>query len=386
MGSKSLTKSKGRSRLHRGVDDVGDGADEQRVAVPGGAGDAGRGRGRRRTRPVLDDEALAELFAHLVGDRAGRNVPRAPGREAEDDDDRRFRVVLCPGGAGGQRTGGCEQEGDDGTTQEGHDLSPRLLKELIAIFSLTSFAISGQPFRDAGSDAPDRDRGHRLREQDGKRGWPTAAGRVGLPLVGLPPWRALGVWPRLLKRRVGGAETDPPGLTRGKTSMRPIGLGYVGFRVGDLQEWRAYGTRHLGFQVVDRFGRQRRLPHGRSQAAGDGRGGRREGHQVSRLGGGGCRGARCHCGEDRGGGRSRAAGVAGAGAGTARCRPDRAERSAGAAAGDFPRAGGGGRSVQAGAQHLRVPYRAAGARPCGDDRRSESTRRWSSIAGCSASA
>ena len=36
--------------------------------------------------------------------------------------------------------------------------------------------------------------------------------------------------------------------------MRPQALGYVGFRTGDLDEWRAYGTRHLGFQVVDRSG------------------------------------------------------------------------------------------------------------------------------------
>ena len=34
--------------------------------------------------------------------------------------------------------------------------------------------------------------------------------------------------------------------------MRPIALGYAGFRAGDLSEWRSYGTRHLGFQVVDR--------------------------------------------------------------------------------------------------------------------------------------
>ena len=34
--------------------------------------------------------------------------------------------------------------------------------------------------------------------------------------------------------------------------MRPQALGYVGFRAGDLSEWRAYGTRHLGFQLVDR--------------------------------------------------------------------------------------------------------------------------------------
>jgi 2,3-dihydroxybiphenyl 1,2-dioxygenase len=34
--------------------------------------------------------------------------------------------------------------------------------------------------------------------------------------------------------------------------MRLQSLGYVGFRAGDLSEWRAYGTRHLGFQVVDR--------------------------------------------------------------------------------------------------------------------------------------
>jgi 2,3-dihydroxybiphenyl 1,2-dioxygenase len=34
--------------------------------------------------------------------------------------------------------------------------------------------------------------------------------------------------------------------------MRPRALGYVGFRAGDLAEWRAYATRHLGFQLVDR--------------------------------------------------------------------------------------------------------------------------------------
>src|SRR5687767_14434189 len=34
--------------------------------------------------------------------------------------------------------------------------------------------------------------------------------------------------------------------------MRPQALGYVGFRAGDLSEWRAYGTRHLGLQLVDR--------------------------------------------------------------------------------------------------------------------------------------
>jgi 2,3-dihydroxybiphenyl 1,2-dioxygenase len=36
--------------------------------------------------------------------------------------------------------------------------------------------------------------------------------------------------------------------------MRPNALGYVGLRAGDLAEWRAYGTQHLGFQVVDRSG------------------------------------------------------------------------------------------------------------------------------------
>jgi 2,3-dihydroxybiphenyl 1,2-dioxygenase len=34
--------------------------------------------------------------------------------------------------------------------------------------------------------------------------------------------------------------------------MRPQALGYVGFRATDLGEWRAYGTRHLGLQVIDR--------------------------------------------------------------------------------------------------------------------------------------
>src|ERR1700741_5124846 len=36
--------------------------------------------------------------------------------------------------------------------------------------------------------------------------------------------------------------------------MRPVALGYVGFRAADLSDWRDYSTRHLGFQVVDRSG------------------------------------------------------------------------------------------------------------------------------------
>jgi 2,3-dihydroxybiphenyl 1,2-dioxygenase len=34
--------------------------------------------------------------------------------------------------------------------------------------------------------------------------------------------------------------------------MRVLALGYVGVSAKDLGEWRSYGTRHLGFQVVDR--------------------------------------------------------------------------------------------------------------------------------------
>jgi 2,3-dihydroxybiphenyl 1,2-dioxygenase len=34
--------------------------------------------------------------------------------------------------------------------------------------------------------------------------------------------------------------------------MRPIALGYVGVSARDLGDWRDYGARHLGFQVVDR--------------------------------------------------------------------------------------------------------------------------------------
>jgi 2,3-dihydroxybiphenyl 1,2-dioxygenase len=36
--------------------------------------------------------------------------------------------------------------------------------------------------------------------------------------------------------------------------MRVLGLGYVGVSAKDLGDWRDYGTRHLGFQVVDRAG------------------------------------------------------------------------------------------------------------------------------------
>ena len=34
--------------------------------------------------------------------------------------------------------------------------------------------------------------------------------------------------------------------------MRPQALGYVGFSAKDLGDWRTYGTKHLGFQLVDR--------------------------------------------------------------------------------------------------------------------------------------
>jgi 2,3-dihydroxybiphenyl 1,2-dioxygenase len=34
--------------------------------------------------------------------------------------------------------------------------------------------------------------------------------------------------------------------------MRPTALGYVGISARDLGDWRDYGARHLGFQVVDR--------------------------------------------------------------------------------------------------------------------------------------
>jgi 2,3-dihydroxybiphenyl 1,2-dioxygenase len=34
--------------------------------------------------------------------------------------------------------------------------------------------------------------------------------------------------------------------------MRPVALGYVGVSARDLGDWRDYGARHLGFQVVDR--------------------------------------------------------------------------------------------------------------------------------------
>jgi 2,3-dihydroxybiphenyl 1,2-dioxygenase len=36
--------------------------------------------------------------------------------------------------------------------------------------------------------------------------------------------------------------------------MRPQALGYVGFSAKDLGDWRTYGTKHLGFQLVDKTG------------------------------------------------------------------------------------------------------------------------------------
>src|ERR1044072_6689658 len=34
--------------------------------------------------------------------------------------------------------------------------------------------------------------------------------------------------------------------------MLPQALGYVGFRAKDLDDWRSYGSRMLGFQLVDK--------------------------------------------------------------------------------------------------------------------------------------
>ena len=75
-------------------------AQQQRVTVGPRMGHDFAGDIAARSRPIVDDEGLAEQAAEFVGDDARHNVARAAGRETDDDGDRPFRVV---GGVGNSR-------------------------------------------------------------------------------------------------------------------------------------------------------------------------------------------------------------------------------------------------------------------------------------------
>ena len=77
-----------------GIDHVGHGAEEQRVAVLGGARGGFGGDAAARSRPVLDDELLAEGLAQTRADRAREKIARCPGRKAHDDAHRPRRIVV----------------------------------------------------------------------------------------------------------------------------------------------------------------------------------------------------------------------------------------------------------------------------------------------------
>ena len=97
IGARSLPKSKG-ERRDRGVDGIGDGRHQQRVAVLRRARDVFGGDAGAGARPVLDHDLLAEEPAHAGAHGARREVGDGAGPEADDDAHRTVRVVV-----GGER-------------------------------------------------------------------------------------------------------------------------------------------------------------------------------------------------------------------------------------------------------------------------------------------
>ena len=77
--------------------------DEQRVAVGRRRRDGLGADGGAATRPVLDDDVLADPVLQVLGDDAGERVDRAAGEERHDQLDGLCRIVLRPGRADGHR-------------------------------------------------------------------------------------------------------------------------------------------------------------------------------------------------------------------------------------------------------------------------------------------
>ena len=142
-------------------------------------------------------------------------------------------------------------------------------------------------------------------------------------------------------------------------------LGYIGVRADSLEDWSNYAGK-TPRPPARRQGRQDgRLPHGRPQAAHHRRRLRRQGHQLLRLGSGGCRGARRSRRAARSGRREGRARLARAGRRTPRQGSDRLGDPFGNRLEIFHGAEIASRCVQAGPLDLRLSHRPARARPCG---------------------
>lgn len=88
------------------------GAEQQHGTIRRAVGDPGMGELAARAGLVLDDDALADVFAQLLGDDAGRDVGRAAGSEA-DHEGHGFlgREVLRMGGSAGEGQAGSQGGG-----------------------------------------------------------------------------------------------------------------------------------------------------------------------------------------------------------------------------------------------------------------------------------
>jgi hypothetical protein len=99
------------SRADGLVGDVGGRAEEQRVAIFGGACGKFRRKARAGARLVLDHELLAKQLAEPIAERSRRDVGRRAGNEADHDTHRLVEIVIR---AGGHRGADCRPDEEDG--------------------------------------------------------------------------------------------------------------------------------------------------------------------------------------------------------------------------------------------------------------------------------
>jgi len=86
--------------VERRVDRVGRTDEEKRIAIRRSAYDRLGRDIAARTRPIVDDELLAEPLRQPLSHEARNDVVRAAGGKADDDADRLRRIGLRRGDAG----------------------------------------------------------------------------------------------------------------------------------------------------------------------------------------------------------------------------------------------------------------------------------------------
>ncbi len=85
--------------VERRIDRIGDGGEKQRVSVRLRIHDGLGAEVAAGSRPIFDDEILAEPLGQPLPDQARGDVDPAAGRKADDDVHRPCRIGLRPGEA-----------------------------------------------------------------------------------------------------------------------------------------------------------------------------------------------------------------------------------------------------------------------------------------------